>query len=397
MIKKVSSWVLGSFFRQVGRFLFFLILGGLVFLLIQHNNINFNWTDLLGIEMVKADTYVRGVDTPWKNGSGTLLPKNGPYHYDTKTSSSSGGANQDYQVSEFYLTSSEQVDITSIKGGTVEIPFYISATIIKSDANQVMVCPSWIYSNGTYSCSGFSTATSGIITTEPHINVWTMLVYNNGYTDMCTIDLANNKIRCPIAQMTGNDKIWFIQVRTQVYYSDNFPGQYYYVGLGDKVNLFKNDFVSLEENQNQNHNETISTITDTNTTSDVSSATDFFSDTNITSESALEDIVSAPLTLLNNLATGQYTGICATLNSKQICLPSGDIIWNRSSSGGSHGGSGVHDNYHHWFSGGTSENFISFFNLVFGGYILYRCLLGLFKTIHKMLDPSESNLEVMTF
>lgn len=245
MLKKITNWTFGSIFRTIGRFLAYLLIGILIALFFVKK------------EYVKADTYVKGVDTPWKNNSGTLLPKNGPYHYDTKTSGSTGGANQDYQVSEFYLQTSEQVDITSIKGGTVEIPFYISATVITSKANQVMVCPSWIYSNGTYTCSGFSTASSGTITAEPKINVWTMIVYNNGYTDMCTIDMANNKIRCPIAQLPNNNKIWFIQVRTQVYYGDNYPSQYYFVGLGDKVNLFKNDFVSLEENQNQNHQESM--------------------------------------------------------------------------------------------------------------------------------------------
>lgn len=216
---------------------------------------------------IKADTYVRGIDTPWKNGSGTLLPKNGPYHYDTKTSNSSGGANQAYQVSEFYLNSSEQVDITTIKGGTVEIPFYISATVVKGQSSEVYTCTEYKQSGNMYTCNYLLPSTINGDYYVPQINVWTMIVYNNGYTDMCTIDLANNKIRCPIAQMSGNNKIWFIQVRTQVYYTDNYPSQYYFVGLGDKVNLFKNDFVSLEENNNNN----TQSILDANTTYDTNS------------------------------------------------------------------------------------------------------------------------------
>lgn len=243
MLKKITNWTFGSVFRTIGRFLAYFLIGIIIALFFVKK------------DYVKADTYVKGVDTPWKNNTGTVLPKNGPYHYINKLSGTT--VNSGFEVSEFYLQNNEQVDITSVKGGTVEIPFYVSATNINDGDHTQYTCGEWKINNIGYQCNYWMTDNGYTNVLMPTVNVWTMLVYNNGYTDMCTIDLANNKIRCPIAQLPTNNKIWFIQVRTQVYYGENIPSQGYTVGLGDKVNLFKNDFIGLQENENNNHQESM--------------------------------------------------------------------------------------------------------------------------------------------
>lgn len=297
MKNKIINWTFGSVFRTIGRVVAYILIGLLISTFVFKN------------DYVKADTYVKGVDTPWKDNSGNLLSKNGPYHFINNLSGTS--VNSDYIVNEFYLQSNEQVDITSIKGGTIEIPFYVSATIPIGNANQQLVCPRWVYDNGGYSCSGFSSVTSGTIQVEPKINIWTMIVYNNGYTDMCAIDLNNNKIRCPIAQLPNNNKIWFVQVRTQVYYGDNYPRQTYVVGLGDKVNLFKNDFIGLQENENQNHNETISTITN-DTTYDSNETSNIFEEFEdyLPDEGIVTQLVTLPISLYTNILNS-VNGTCS--------------------------------------------------------------------------------------
>lgn len=188
----------------------------------------------------------------------------------------------------------------------------------------------------------------------------------------------------------------FSGIRLYIAYQ-NSQASTFTVGLGNRavIHYLDNTQQAIENQTNainsqtqqqaQEHNETMNTITDTNTTSDSNNTATFFNETNTTSESALTSIVSAPISLINNLVVGSHDSICATLNSKQICLPSGDIIWNRTSVG-------VHD---HWFHGGTLEAFISFFNLVVGGFILYKCLLSLFNSVHKLLDPANSWVGVM--
>ena len=251
--------------------------------------------------IVKADTYVRGVDTPWKDGSGTALPKNGPFHYINKLSNTT--VNGGFEVSEFYLTSSQQVDLTNIKGGTVEIPFYVSATIVVDNTQNEVICSRWTQdSMGRWVCNGYENYTAGTIQVQPTINVWTMIVYASGYTDMCTIDQANNKIKCPVAQLNNQtDKLWFIQVRTQLYYGDSYPRQGYTVGLGDKVNLYKNDFIGLQENQNQN----TQTIIDTNTTYNNQASE------NITGQQDMDDFDDEQRNILSNL---DFSGVNETGN-----------------------------------------------------------------------------------
>ena len=57
MIKKIGRWVFGSFFRTMGRFFFFLFFGFLVAMIIQKNDwSSIHWTDLFGLEYVKAMT-----------------------------------------------------------------------------------------------------------------------------------------------------------------------------------------------------------------------------------------------------------------------------------------------------------------------------------------------------
>lgn len=71
-MKKIFDWVFGAFFRTMGRFFFFIGMGFLVVYIISHNDINIPWTDLLGIEMVKADT-TSAMYIPLYDSSGNTL------------------------------------------------------------------------------------------------------------------------------------------------------------------------------------------------------------------------------------------------------------------------------------------------------------------------------------
>ena len=53
-MKKIFNWTFGGFFRTIGRTIAFLLLGGLIVLIAQKNDIKI--TELLGIERVSAAT-----------------------------------------------------------------------------------------------------------------------------------------------------------------------------------------------------------------------------------------------------------------------------------------------------------------------------------------------------
>lgn len=386
MIKKVSSWVLGSFFRQFGRFLFFLVLGGLVFLLIQHNDINFKWTDLLGIETIKADSYYKAWDTVWYDNENLTQQWSSGTTFVYKTFQATQYYNSNLSLYKNY--SSNKINMDDIKGGHITIPFVLEIPLLNKQTGHVeTTCTQWYENpNGTFTCTQ-TTATNTLyndyyIPIQLELNVFAR--YTSGYIDVCEIDYSKNYISCPVINSTGL-KFDGITYAIKVY-ADGQTSNYRF-GLGLKINGWSVDGKNIQDAVESQTNQTIEYFNDTNTTTDVNIADSFFSDTNSTSESVLADIVSTPLTLLNNLSTGTFTDICATLNNKQICLPSGNIIWSRQ-----HGGAGVHDR---WFRGGSTEAFITFFNLVVGGFILYKCLISLFHSVHKMLDPAQTYVEVM--
>lgn len=414
MIKKVSSWVLGSFFRQFGRFLFFLVLGGLVFLLIQHNDINFKWTDLLGIETIKAvelsenDMINRFTqDCSYYIDSGSSIGCGWASTFRTAsidTSNTSGGGVVHFSSPQWTVP---RYALPQTNGYNYSLLPYQVQFQVKIDYSSL-----WSFNEIYINSSAETGASYGAANSyDTGISFNFFPVFSDGESPtgagggLCTTNYSNNDssskyytITCTVPssaytisdlRMTYNYNRTSTQaypLSTTVGISTNF--NFLFTGILEARQYLE----GLKDNQaiidiQTNQNETISILQDTNTTSDVNTADSFFSDTNSTSESAVADIVSTPLTLLNNLSTGTFNDICATLNNKQICLPSGDIIWNRQ-----HGGTGVHD---HWFRGGSTQAFITFFNLVVGGFILYKCLISLFHSVHKMLDPTQTYVEVM--
>ena len=390
MIKKVSSWVLGSFFRQVGRFLFFLILGGLVFLLISHNNINIKLTDLLGIYTVKASevqqAWVTNItDTNGNWADSELLGGWYVQKYASTGVIQRGGANLSPQVS-------------LPRHGDIYINGYLESSTALFGNQQRLNCTNvQVDTDGNY-CTEWTNYEGAKVT----LQIWL-----NSYGNQCKIEWNDSGINigdsyaiffnanCQTQDRTIGTFYYYYSVEAPPYATSSYSYRFG-VSRSWKYEITASNAVENQaEQQEQQHNETINTITDTNTTADIQTADDFFTNTTSSSESALTDIVTSPLTLINSLVTESYNNLCFTLNEKQVCLPSGDIIWNRSSSNSLV--NGVHDNehYHHWFHGGSINAFITFFNLVVGGYILYKCLVSLFHSIHNMLDPAKSYVEVV--
>ena len=399
-MKKIISWVAGSFFRQAGRFLFFIVIGGLIFLLIQHNDIQFKWTDLLGIEMVKAseNNLVYNItNAQWSTAYNSGYSNMALGDDRLWTANGSFNSNQRFYIKTNVMNIPNSTDYIQVN---IKFrPNNLQQILEIEDSQYNQICTNsynqWP-STGEYYVSSFACKLDivGMIDT-PTYGLTLTYAYNSEMDQSPCYAVTNVgdtfTFQCPVPN-TLNTVYGFV-IRAHASQPLVFQG-----GIDQKIAVKLDSSSQIIENQNQNHNETISTITDTNTTSDSDNTASFFNETNTTSESALTSIVSAPVALINNLVVGSHDSICATLNSKQICLPSGDIIWNRGlgsgSSGGSHGGSGVHDN-NHWFRGGTTEQFITFFNLVVGGFILYKCLLSLFNSVHKLLDPANSWVGVM--
>lgn len=345
-------------------------------MIIQKNDwSSIHWTDLFGLEYVKADSYVRAVDTPWyQSDRTTALSRNDTFNY---ISQQSAYINSSFKLSWFY--NADEFDTTVIRGGYWEVPFYVQAQIIRKDTNVgVSRCYRWNQSSaGAWYCadvSNYNSTESDYV--YPQLVVQVIAVYKQGYTDICNVDLQNNKIHCPVATFTNLTGIASVQVKTNVYYStDNTDTYSYYVGLGRKVNQFSPDSSAIINNQNQIANQTITTITDSNTTEANTTASNFFSNFTDTDNGGISSIITAPLQAISGLVSAQCVQIelpIPYLDNKTLILPCMSSIYQQ------HFG----------------QLFTLYQTIIFGA-IAYRMLVSLFMMIQGFKNPDDDKIEVV--
>lgn len=109
-------------------------------------------------------------------------------------------------------------------------------------------------------------------------------------------------------------------------------------------------------------------ITDSNVTADAQ--TGLFDDITLFEDNTLSGMMTAPLTYLRNI-DGSCSPVSLTYRNKTISLPCGTtIFWSRP----------------------DVSTFRTFWNILFGGFIIYRLSFKLFKTINNALDPTKDDV-----
>lgn len=355
-MKKISNWVFGSFFRTMGRFFFFLFFGFLLANILSRSEIK--WTDLLGIETIKADT-IQPLGFQFYDSNGNALPQLSglpPYvrgYNHTITNTSSG-------ADSFYLREDKS--------------YYPYSNFDYALINL------YIKENG---------ATSYYRTTSNN----TGTIYNNGfgfYVEMVTngqwsqCNLENYSkngeivlytIKCPRAKNASAISYFNIQWTYENFGSIENLNMYLQIGLSYSINFISGDSASIIENQNQNTNQTISTITDSNTTEATSEANNFFESFTSQDNGGISSIITAPLSAISGLASATCSPITLPipyLDNKQLVLPCMSAIY--------------------------TEHFGAFFSLyqtIIFGVIAYRMLVSIFMMIQGFKNPDDDKIEVV--
>ena len=131
------------------------------------------------------------------------------------------------------------------------------------------------------------------------------------------------------------------------------------------------DLTPIVDAQNQTTN-AINDINDTLTDSNVTAnaQTGIFDNIDLFEDNTLSGIMTAPLTYLRSI-DGTCTPITLTYKSQDITLPCGTTIF--------------------WARPDVST-FRTFWNILFGGFIIYRLCFKLFKTINNALDPTKDDV-----
>lgn len=135
-------------------------------------------------------------------------------------------------------------------------------------------------------------------------------------------------------------------------------------------------YSSKLDETNDSINNLTDTLTDTNTDDDANDLTDYFNNLELGSQNTLANIVLLPVNFLSQLLDdSSLDDLCTTYKNKQICLPNGKLIWGRNNS--------------------LINTFKTFFQLVVGGYLSFKCLSSIFHTAENALQPDKTTAEVM--
>ena len=385
MIKKISSWVFGSFFRTMGRFFFFLFFGFLVAMIIQKNDwSSIHWTDLFGLEYVKADTYASqwipnsALSTNWGTNWTNKGSDSGGY-YTVSDSISTSESPSNYW---FRFQDSNNSPVSYNLNGVEYITFTVKMNIqnqqnITIDNNQV----SCQYSYNQWQSTGEYYQSAALCTIDDStldlsnvqygidVNYW----FNNSPTQLKHCDIIsmvgwNLNVQCPVS----TDNISGIRITV----SSNTPN-YLHFNTGYYFTYTKklSGTQQIIDNQNQNTNQTISTITDTNTTEANTTATNFFSNFSSQDNGGISSIITAPLQAISGLVSATCVQIelpIPYLENKTLILPCMSSIYQQ------HFG----------------QLFTLYQTIIFGA-IAYRMLVSLFMMIQGFKNPDDDKIEVV--
>lgn len=401
-MKTIFNWTAGSFFRSIGRIIAYIVIGCLIGMIINYNNIKipnvFEYTVESDIKLASNSGFYVGSATYSGGANGTYI----------NTSLSSDGywiipdSNLTTGSKTLYFKFNENKTFqTGASEYLINIKFSHNNTSTSTTTETQYRCNIHNNEETVYDPNGaiidfenqydYFTCNQHTSTTTTNSPSYSLTLYytygNNDYNYIPCNAISNSgdiySFKCPV----GSTDIRGLRVSVGTTYTGSYtlgfsPTSRYYIDQQQQI-------IDNQQTQIQQQQETNNTLNDDDTSDTSSDATDFFNDTTISSGGSLTSIVSSPLYVINNLVTGSSSDLCVTLKSKNICLPSGNIIWGKTQR------SGVN-----WF--GSSDDissgvnaFKAFFNLVVGGYICYKIVIGLILCIDRILTPTHTEIEVM--
>lgn len=390
-MKQIFNWTIGSFFRTIGRIACYLIIGGILAYFVSDgfSKGNIRITDLLGIQKVSAAA--TDFSSYWQsdmyNASGTKLNFN-VFGYMNNCGSGQSSSGAGACTTYFNASASNSGGGISIPNDFDTISFRIQMRNPTSMINGYAGGFSFITLNnwgGGAACEIISDSSIQTSDSQDLRKIWV--------------------IKCPL--VNGSTSIsgltFYYNGSDLTTYSLEISGDYI---LSKSSNFKDNQIIeSIESqtndiinNQNQNTQAINETINNTDTSSESSSASDFFHNYNETSQDGVLAIVNMPLNIFNALTLGSTQDLCFNLKGKRSCLPSGDIIWGKTNRSSIHVGNATITP--HPFSNGGSLSepvslFKTLFNLVVGGYLSYKMLKSLMRITNDMLNPTKDKLEVL--
>ena len=394
-MKQISNWVFGSFFRTIGRLLVFVLLGVLIANFVDFGNLkdNFNITNLLGIETIKASEVYDGytwINTYYSDEQRTnARASEGLFSYFDGNTATSYNANYTYNYNYF-----NTVDLSNWIGGNVQFEYELSMPQVYTTATSTIYaddyCDRWDWGSIDsfnnvirWNCARVSQGQDSTITDREYIYPKYsikayLMVGNNNLAVPCEVNQSVNRIICPI-QDNAID-VHGLRVDTKVFYNTSTNTTYRFK-FGKEMIRYRNvekdintSINSQTQQQQQQHNETMNYLEDSNTTQAENEASDFFSDFEVEDHGGLSGIITAPLSTIQSLLNNTCTNLVLPLPfvNENLTLPCMNSIY--------------------------TEHFGAFFTIyqtIILAIISYRCLRSLFYDVRGFINPDDDRIEVM--
>lgn len=377
-MKTIFNWTIGSFFRSIGRIFAYITIGCIIAYLL--NISGFDWGRLIGIEYVKADTQVNGRYMNYYSDSS----RQNEYTY-TNDYAKATVTNNGSNITNLDIYFGQNISVQNNEN-YILIPIMLLGETYNNHISTVYQCDDWSnYNDSTgngYYCKSFVDSNSNIYSyTNTQFKMNVILRATVGHNGTCTIQ--GNMAKCFLEQGAT-----YQGIRIQYNYSlSNFTTMY--LGVYRALYSYYDSTNAINDSINQQTQQQQQQYNDTNTTQESNDSSNYILNQQDDTPSGLTSAITSPLRIIDNAISGTKNPLCFTLNGKQACIPSGDIIW---------GGNTASNNYHHWFDSGyfnPKQTFISFFNIVVAGYLCYKMLLSMMRIFNSALDPTITRIEVM--
>ena len=380
-MRQVLNWVGGGFFRTIGRTLAFLALGVLAYYLFSKSS--FDIKDLffekvnastITTEVVKKETTIITQDDnlsswtdEWGKYSMVITNANGITYYPIMFVQDTGIL-EGHDYAEISISISQPTDATTTWQAQDD---FVSCRTFTCDSYNVNtnVCSQWKCL--TWYTSGTNTTQNGVVhnTSITQFNFFYTALLNDNTTTNCSVQ--NNTLVCPLNKKKLKALRLYVNFPTSYSTSTKFilDRNLSYYDISDTVGAIN----AQTEQQQQQHNETMTYFQDTNSTETDETATGFFDDFEDSDHGGLSSIITAPLVVIEEMLNGVCVQPSATWKGATISLPCGDLLWSRN---------------------GASD-LKNLLNIFYGGVICYYAIRKLFMMIEGLKDPTQDRIEVI--
>ena len=380
MVKKIINWIANGFFRTLGKFLFFFLIACIVGILIGNGTVKL--TDLLGIDIVYAETNANYSSIRMDVEQCSVRPNGNTTAFNNCVWDHTNGLGSNYKIS-FGSTNGylRKIQFQFFGGSNYTYPagsYRVQFQIAQDPLDMLAFTDYYdlkIYGNSSSSSSGASSGLDTITSkscTFSRVTTYRVAV-NCAFTtsrDLKYLNVSFEYYDDNDVKLYNTTAIQWDSIDQFVYSTDSTGA------INNQTTIIQNEFQNLDN-----------TLTDDDVDEDTEDMVDFLTDFDFSGSADVSSLVTLPIDFIANVFLNDTTAdLCATFRGKNICLPNGKLLWNRTYSCNMQ--TTLCDN------SVSISSFKQIFSILVGGYFAYKMLRGLVRSVDEVADPTIDSVEM---